>query len=116
MITQKIKLSDFSQSDLVILVEAVARAHAKTKKHIKPKMQFSKIICIFGMVLVTATIACNVMLSLLGCATLSDVTMTVVSVFGGFATGGYFALSGVRDCSKNKHHIEIEEVKLNENE
>lgn len=95
------KLKDLEHDELVFLCEKVARAHAIV---VKPKkMQFSKKICVYGMMLVTGTIACNVLLSLLNCATLSDVTMTVVTTFGGFATGGYFALSGVRDCSKNKH-------------
>lgn len=69
----------------------------------KSKMQFSKKICVYGMFLVTITILGNFMLIWFGRDALSDMAISVVSMFGGFATGGYFALSGVRDCSVNKY-------------
>ena len=69
------------------------------------KIQFSKLICIFSMLLVTATIFLIYTLAWSGKAQMSDVAVTSISIFGGFVTGGYFTLSGVRDCSKNKHGI-----------
>jgi len=68
----------------------------------KRKMQFSQKVCVFGLFLITVTLAVNSTLLWFGREPMSDVSITVVTVFGGFATGGYFALSGVRDCSLNK--------------
>ena len=74
------------------------------KKH-KRKMQFSQKICVFGLTLIVAVIAANFILLWFGREPMTDVTTISITVFGGFATGGYFALCGVRDCSKNKHKI-----------
>ena len=68
----------------------------------KRKMQFSQKVCVFGLLLITATLAVNSTLLWFGREPMSDLAITVVTVFGGFATGGYFALSGVRDCSLNR--------------
>lgn len=72
-------------------------------------IQFSKLVCIFSMLLVTLVICLNFVLSWCNKPQMSDVTMTSITVFGGFVTGGYFTLSGVRDCSKNKYNIIKEE-------
>lgn len=69
------------------------------------KIQFSKLICIFSMLLVTAVIFLNYTLAWAEKPQMSDVTVTSISIFGGFVTGGYFTLSGVRDCSKNKYGV-----------
>lgn len=69
------------------------------------KIQFSKLICIFSMLLVTLVICLNFALSWYNKTPMSDVTITSISVFGGFVTGGYFTLSGVRDCSRDKYNI-----------
>ena len=66
------------------------------------KMQFSQKICVYGVILVTMAWFANFILLWNGREPMSDVTMTIITTFGGFATGGYFALSGVRDCSLNK--------------
>ena len=71
----------------------------------KKKMQFSKKVVIYSMLLVPLTIFGNFILAWFGRETLSDMTIAVITSFSAFITGGYFALSGVRDCSKNKHHI-----------
>ena len=71
----------------------------------KKRMQFSQKICVFGLILIVAVIAANFALLWFGHEPMTDVTTISISVFGGFATGGYFALSGIRDCSKNKHGI-----------
>lgn len=72
-------------------------------------IQFSKLVCIFSMLLVTLVICLNFILSWYDKPQMSDVTMTSITVFGGFVTGGYFTLSGVRDCSRNKYSIKQEE-------
>jgi len=79
--------------------------HEKLLRRKKKKMQFSQKICVFGLVLIVAVIAANFILLWFGREPMTDVTTISITVFGGFATGGYFALCGVRDCSKNKHKI-----------
>jgi hypothetical protein len=74
----------------------------------KKKMQFSQKVCVFGLLLVTLALAANFVLIWFGREPMSDVTIAIITMFGGFATGGYFALSGIRDCSKNKYGIRQE--------
>lgn len=76
------------------------------KKNKTAKVQFSKKVVIYSMALVPLTILGNFILAWFGRETLSEMTIAVITSFSAFITGGYFALSGVRDCSKNKHHIE----------
>lgn len=71
----------------------------------KTKIQFSKKVVAYSMLLVVFTIIGNFILAWFGKETLSEMTIAVISSFSAFITGGYFALSGVRDCSKNKHNI-----------
>ena len=71
----------------------------------KNKLQFSKLVVLYSMALVPLTILGNFILAWCGRQTLSEMTIAVITSFSAFITGGYFALSGVRDCSKNKHHI-----------
>ena len=73
-------------------------------KERKP-IQFSKKVVVYAMLLVPLTILGNFILAWFGKETLSEMTIAVISSFSAFITGGYFALSGVRDCSKNKYHI-----------
>ena len=75
----------------------------------KNKAQFSKKVVVYSMALVPLTILGNFLLAWYGKETLSEMTIAVISSFSAFITGGYFALSGVRDCSKNKHHITEED-------
>lgn len=75
------------------------------KKNGKKKMQFSKKVVIYSMLLVVFTIIGNFILAWFGRETLSEMTIAVITSFSAFITGGYFALSGVRDCSKNKYNI-----------
>ena len=74
----------------------------------KKRMQFSQKICVFGLVLIVAVIAANFALLWFEHDPMTDIVVLAITVFGGFATGGYFALSGIRDCSKNKHRIKEE--------
>ena len=67
------------------------------------KMQFSKKVCLYAMTIVALTIAGNFVLSWFDKNLLSDVAIAVIGTFGGFVCGGYFALSGARDWSTNKH-------------
>ena len=69
------------------------------------KIQFSKKVVIYSMTLVPLTILGNFILAWCEKPTLSEMTIAVITSFSAFITGGYFALSGARDCSKNKHHI-----------
>lgn len=71
----------------------------------KEKIQFSKKVVVYSMTLVPLTILGNFILAWCGRETLSEMTIAVITSFSAFITGGYFALSGARDCSKNKHHI-----------
>ena len=71
----------------------------------KNTMQFSKRVVLYSMTLVPLTILGNFILAWAGKETLSEMTIAVITSFSAFITGGYFALSGARDCSKNKHHI-----------
>ena len=72
------------------------------KKIYNKRMQFSQKICVFGLCLIVAVIAANFILLWFGREAMTDVTTISITVFGGFATCGYFALSGVRDCSLNR--------------
>jgi hypothetical protein len=38
---------------------------------------------------------------------LSDLSVAIVTIYGGFATGGYFTLCGFRDSSLNKNGLRI---------
>ncbi|MDR0906487.1 MAG: hypothetical protein LBN00_10015 [Oscillospiraceae bacterium] len=78
---------------------------SKPKK--KRKMQFSKFVCCFGMVLVPIVYFMDFALSLLGKEPLGETTRSVITIFGGFCTGGYFTLTGARDLSLNKHGVKI---------
>lgn len=69
------------------------------------KIQFSKKVVIYSMALVPLTILGNFLLAWFNKPTLSEMTIAVITSFSAFITGGYFTLSGVRDCSKNKHGV-----------
>lgn len=85
---------------------AGARPVPAPKKQPKQKrIQFSQKQCLYADLLVALVLFLDFILKWNGKEGMSDVAIAVVSMFGGFATGGYFALSGARDCSKNKHHI-----------
>lgn len=71
----------------------------------KTPVQFSKKVVIYAMCLVPLSIFGNFVLAWFEKPTLSEMTIAVITSFSAFITGGYFALSGARDCSKNKHHI-----------
>lgn len=57
---------------------------------------------IFADALVFYVYTIDAILSFLDKVPISDVAIAIITVYGAFATGGYFALCGVRDCSKNK--------------
>lgn len=78
------------------------------KKSDTVKTQFSKLHVIFADILVLYVYTINAILLWFGREPASDVAIAVITVYGAFATGGYFALCGVRDCSINR----LEAVKL----
>jgi hypothetical protein len=67
------------------------------------RMQFSQKVCVFGLALAALAWLAHFLLLWNGREGMSDITTAIISIFGGFATCGYFVLSGVRDCSRNKH-------------
>ena len=71
------------------------------------KVQFSKKICVMGFGLVVLAWLGNGILLWFGREPMSDVTVAIITMFGGFATGGYFGLSGYRDGSLNKLRAKI---------
>lgn len=79
--------------------------NSKTKKK---RMQFSQKQCVYADLLVAFVLILDFILKWNGKEGMSDVAISVVSMFGGFATAGYFALSGTRDCSKNKYGVKME--------
>lgn len=62
---------------------------------------------IISVCLVFYAINLSALLSSFNKEPLSDMTITVIGTFGAFAVGGYFTLTGVRDCSLNKHNIDL---------
>jgi len=69
----------------------------------KPRRQFSKMHVVFANILVSAVWLSNITLIVRGFEPISELAVTIVTVYGAFATGGYFALCAVRDCSYNRH-------------
>lgn len=82
---------------------------ARRRKSKKKKREFSKIHVIFADSLVAFVFLANIILTLLDKMPLSDLSVTIVTIYGGFATGGYFALCGFRDSSLNKNGLRIVE-------
>lgn len=97
-------------SDNIEVVEVPELEQTGKEKKKKKLIQFSKGICIFSCVFVVLCWVGNLVLLLLGKEQMSDVISVGFTVFGGFVTGGYFGLSGVRDCSKNKHAKDLHDV------
>ncbi|GHV18934.1 hypothetical protein FACS18949_15240 [Clostridia bacterium] len=69
----------------------------------KTKMHFSKKVCLYSLVLVALVLAANFVLAWFDKMPLDNITVAVIGTYGAFATGGYFALAGYRDGSKNKN-------------
>jgi hypothetical protein len=68
----------------------------------KPKRQFSKLHVVFANFFVSFVWLSNIVLRLKGFEPISELAITIVTVYGAFATGGYFTLCAIRDCSYNK--------------
>jgi hypothetical protein len=73
----------------------------------KKRMEFSQKVCIIGLCMVGFMLLSNVALAYLGRQLLNDITVACITCFGGFATGGYYALAGARDASLNKHGMRV---------
>jgi len=93
--------------------EYIRADSAKTIVGKKKKMQFSQkmtvVSSVFSMAIVVVVLIANFVLLILGKQPMEQETITTITVYGGLTStltlGGYLALSGVRDCSKNKHGI-----------
>lgn len=72
------------------------------------KIQFSKLHVIFADFIVFFVYIISASLSFFDKQPISDVAIAIITVYGAFATGGYFTLCAVRDCSLNK----LEAVKI----
>jgi hypothetical protein len=70
-------------------------------------MEFSQKVCIIGLCMVGFMLLSNVALAYLGRQLLNDITVACITCFGGFATGGYYALAGTRDASLNKWGLRV---------
>lgn len=81
----------------------------KSKKPEKRRRQFSKLHVAFADFLVFFVFCVSAWLSWHDKMPVSDVAIAIITAYGAFATGGYFALSGVRDCSKNRHGLTSKE-------
>jgi hypothetical protein len=87
-------------------VIAVARRRSTEPR---PKREFSKLHVIFADSLVAFVYITNIALSLLDKMPLSDLSVAIITIYGGFATSGYFALQGFRSASLNKNKLRIAE-------
>lgn len=74
------------------------------------KVQFSKLHVIFADFIVFFVFVVSAYISIRNSQPISDVSIAIITVYGAFATGGYFTLCAVRDCSLNK----LEAVKIKE--
>lgn len=68
-----------------------------------PKIkEFSQLHVVFADALVAFVYISSVWLVSNGYQPISDVATAIITVYGSFATVGYFTLCGVRNCSRNK--------------
>jgi len=73
----------------------------------KPKMQFSKLHVIFADFIVFFVYCISAALSFSDKQPVSDVAIAIITVYGAFATGGYFVQNCVRDCSLNRLRAQV---------
>lgn len=73
------------------------------------KMQFSKLHVIFADFIVFFVYTISAFLSFWDKQPISDIAIAIITVYGAFATGGYFTQNCIRDCSANKHGINIKD-------
>jgi hypothetical protein len=76
-----------------------------SKKEEKKISNFSKRHMIFADALVAVVFIANIILSLLDKQTLSDLSVAIVTVYGGFATAGYHYQNTSRAKSLNDHGL-----------
>ena len=95
--------------EIKILLRRILRECKRQPKKLKKKPQFSKLHVIFADLLVAFVYISNFWLVLNNLPPVSDIAVTIITIYGGFATGGYFVQNCVRDCSKNKHGVQIDE-------
>lgn len=81
------------------------------------KLQFSQkmtfLSAVFSMALVVVVLIANFILLWCGKQSMTQETVQAITVYGGITStltfGGYCALSGFRDCSKNKYADKLDE-------
>jgi Kef-type K+ transport system membrane component KefB len=86
------------------------------KVRAKKKMQFSKLHVIFADFIVFYVYTLSAVLAYCGREPVSDIAISIVTVYGAFATGGYFAQNCIRDTSLNKHGMCRKEEYTDEND
>ncbi len=84
-----------------------ARTIRRDSGNKKKKREFSKAHVVFADALVAIVYITNMVLAMLDKIPVSDLAVTIVSIYGGFATGGYFTLCAIRDTSLNRHRLRI---------
>lgn len=75
----------------------------------KKRMQFSQKICVFSCIFIVAIWFGNFLLAWFDKPQIPEAISVGFTIFGGFVTGGYFALSGYRDGSLNKLKAKLSE-------
>ena len=68
----------------------------------RKKVQFSKLHVVFADCLVAFVYMTNFILAWHDKQSISGIAVAIITIFGAFATGGYFTLCAVRDTSLNK--------------
>jgi hypothetical protein len=67
----------------------------------KSKWEFSKLHVIYADALVAFVWVSTVLLAYFDKQTISDVAVAIITIYGAFATGGYFAQNSIRSVSSN---------------
>jgi len=108
--TEIIRLS--RQKRLMRLRREIKKEETKqSAKSKKKRLEFSQrmtlVSAIFSMLIVIAVHSANFMLLWNDRQPMAQETISTVTIYGGITStltlGGYFALTGVRNCSVNKH-------------
>ncbi len=90
-------------------VRLISRPGIRDKPKLSKKREFSKLHVVFADALVAFVFIANAILSIFDKQLISDLAVAIVTIYGGFATGGYFTVCAIRDTSLNKHGLRIQD-------